>query len=138
MTTKTTTSDYLLLFRGTGWHKDLSPEEIQNNMSRFTSWFERLKYEGNFKSGHPLEHHGKIVVGRNAVTDGPFAESKEAVAGFFIIQADGLEQAVEIAKSCPGLDYGHTVEVRAVASEAAELQIARQKMADKQLTSGSA
>jgi hypothetical protein len=74
-----------------------------------------------------LEHNGKIVAGRNAVQDGPFAESKEAVAGFFIIQADSLEQAVEIAKNCPGLDYGQTVEVRAIASEAAELQVARQK-----------
>ena len=130
MTTKTTTSEYLLLFRGTSWHKHLSPEEIQKNMARFTSWFERLKNEGNFKSGHPLEHNGKIVAGRNAVTDGPFAESKEAIAGFFIIQADSVEQAVEITKSCPALDYGQTVEVRAIASEAAELQIALQKMAD--------
>jgi hypothetical protein len=64
------------------------------------------------------------------VTDGPFAESKEAIAGFFIIQADGLEQAVEIAKSCPGFDYGQTVEMRAIASEAAALQIARRNMAD--------
>src|ERR1700730_2954621 len=129
MTAKATTSEYLLLFRGTGWHKDLSAEEIQKNMARFTSWVERLKHEGNFKSGHPLEHNGKIVVGRNAVVDGPFAESKEAIAGFFIIQANSLEEAVEIAKNCPGLDYGQTVEVRAIASEAAELQIARQKKA---------
>ena len=63
------------------------------------------------------------------MTDDPFAESKEAVAGFFI-QADSVEQAVEITKSCPALDYGQTVEVRAIASEAAELQIALQKMAD--------
>jgi len=129
MTAKTTTSEYLLLFRGTHWPKDLSPEEIQKNIAKFTSWFERLKNEGNFKSGHPLEHNGKIVTGRNAVVDGPFAESKEAIAGFFIIQADSLEEAVEIAKNCPGLDYGQTVEVRAIASEAAELQVARQKMA---------
>ena len=46
------------------------------------------------------------------MTDGPFAESKEAIAGFFIIQANNLEEAVEIAKGCPGLDYGQTVEVR--------------------------
>jgi hypothetical protein len=62
------------------------------------------------------------------VTDGPFAESNEAIAGFFIIQADSFDEAVEIAKSCPGLDYGQTVEVRAIASEAAELRIARQRM----------
>jgi hypothetical protein len=127
MTAKTTTSEYLLLFRGTHWPKDLSPEEIQKNIAKFTSWFERLKNEGNFKSGHPLQHNGKIVTARNAVVDGPFAESKEAIAGFFIIQADSLEEALEIAKNCPGLDYGQTVEVRAIASEAAELQVARQK-----------
>src|ERR1700726_2342149 len=58
-----------------------------------------------------------------------FSESKEAIAGFFIIQADSLEEAVQIAKNCPSLDNGQTVEVRAIASEAAELQVARQKLA---------
>jgi hypothetical protein len=129
MTTKTTTSEYLLLFRGTLWPKDLSPEEIQNAIAKFTSWFERLKSEGKVKSGRPLEHHGKIVTGRNTVVDGPFSESKEAIAGFFIIQAESLEEAVQIAKNCPSLDHGQTVEVRAIASEAAELQVARQKKA---------
>jgi hypothetical protein len=116
MTAKTTTSEYLLLFRGTNWTEDLSPEE--NKIAKFTSWFERMKNAGTFKSGHPLEHNGKIVAGRNAVTDEPFAESKEAIAGFFI-QADSVEQAVEITKSCPALDYGQTVEVRAIPSEPA-------------------
>jgi hypothetical protein len=76
-------------------------------------------------------HGGKIIDGRKVVTDGPFAESKEAIAGFLIMQADSLEHAVEIAADCPGLEYGQTVEVRAVASEAGELQIARQKMTDR-------
>jgi hypothetical protein len=71
-----------------------------------------------FKSGHPLEHDVENIAGRNAVTDEPFAESKEAIAGFFI-QADSVEQAVEITKSCPALDYGQTVEVRAIPSEPA-------------------
>jgi hypothetical protein len=137
MTAKTTPSEYLLLFRGctncqpqvgTGLHNAPSPEEIQRHMAQFTLWFERLKNEGTFQSGHPLEHSGKIVAGRNGVTDGPFAESKEAIAGFFIIQADSLEEAVEIAKNSPCLDYGQTIEVRAIASEAAALQIAQQKM----------
>jgi hypothetical protein len=131
MIAKTTTSEYLLVFRNTGWHKDLSPEEIQQDMARFTAWFERLRNEGRFKGGAPLAHDGKILAGRNAVTDGPFAESKEAIAGFFIIQADSLEQAVETAKGCPGLEFGQTVEVRAIAAEPVELQIAREKMSDK-------
>jgi hypothetical protein len=131
MIEKRTTSEYLLIFRNTGWHKDLSPEEIQQGMARFTAWFERLSNEGRFKSGGPLVHNGKILVNKNVVTDGPFAESKEAIAGFFLIQADGLEQAVEIAKGCPGLEFGQTVEVREIALEPVELQIAREKMSDK-------
>src|ERR1700722_4426010 len=116
MIAKTTTFEYLLLFRGNKWTEALSPEE--NKIAKFTSWFERVKNLGTFKSGHPLKHNDEIVVGRNAVTEDPFAEFKEAVAGIFI-QADSVEQAVEITKSCPALDYGQTVEVRAIASEAA-------------------
>jgi hypothetical protein len=112
MTSKTPTSEYLFLFRGALWHKGLSPEEIQKNLARFTAWFEQLNNQGRFKGGHPLSNEGKIVAGSNPATDGPFAESKEAIAGFFIIQANHLEEAVEIAKGCPGLDYGQTVEVR--------------------------
>ena len=114
MTAKTATSEYLFLFRGTLWHKGLSSEEIQKNLAQFTAWFDRLKSEGKFKAGHPLAHEGTIVAGRNPVKDGPFAESKEAIAGFFIIQADSLEQAVEVAKGCPGLEFGQTVEVRPI------------------------
>ena len=128
MTAKRTTFEYLLLFRATNWTEDLFPEE--NKIAKFTLWFERVKNSGTFKSGHPIKHNDEILAGRNAVTDDPFAESKEAVAGFFIIQADSVEQAVEITKSCPALECGQTVEVRAIASGAAELQIARQKMAD--------
>ena len=71
------------------------------------------------------------------MTDGPFAESKEAIAGFFLIRANSLEQAVEVARGCPGLEFGQTVEVRAMVSEPDELQIAREKMADKQTSSPS-
>lgn len=133
MSTPSQTSEYLLLFRNTSWHKGLSPEEIEQNMARFTAWFERLSNKGQFKGGGPLMHDGKIIARRNVVTDGPFAESKEAIAGFFIIQADSLEQAVEIAKGCPGLEFGQTVEVRSIASEPYELQIAREKMTDKRM-----
>ena len=59
-------------------------------------------------------YDGKIVTRTNVVTDGPFAESKEAIAGFFVIQADSLEQAVQIAEDCPGFKFGQTVEVRAI------------------------
>ena len=114
MIAKMATSEYLLLFRNTSWHKGLSPEELQQNLARFTAWFERLRNEGRFKGGGPLVYDGKIVTDRNAVTDGPFAESKEAIGGFLIIQGTSLEQAVQIAEDCPGFKFGQTVEVRAI------------------------
>jgi hypothetical protein len=131
MSEKNTTSEYLLLFRNTGWHKELSAEEIRQNMARFTAWFERLNNAGQFKSGGPLAHSGKTIAPKKAVTDGPFAESKEAIAGFFVIQANSLEQAVEIAKCCPGLEFGQTVEVRAMLAEPEELRIAREMTAKR-------
>ena len=112
-----TPNEYLLLFRGTGWDQQLSPGEIQEVMGRWTAWFERLSRQGKLKSGLPLHSEGKIVSGKNgrSVADGPFAESKEAIGGFFLLQADGLDEAVRIARECPGLGYGVSVEVRPVA-----------------------
>ena len=53
------------------------------------------------------------------MADGPFAESKEAIGGYFLLQVDDMDEAVEIAKQCPGLAYGIDVEVRPVAEECA-------------------
>ena len=111
-----TSSGYLLLFRGTRWDHDLSPEKAKEVMDRWIGWFERLTEEGKAKAGQPLATEGKIVSGKKGqtVADGPFAESKEAIAGYFYLQVASLEEAVEIAKACPGLEYDMSVEVRAV------------------------
>ena len=64
-----------------------------------------------------MEHEGKIVSGKKGrtVSDGPFAESKEAVGGYFYLQVANMDEAIEIARQCPGLDHGIRVEVRPVA-----------------------
>lgn len=117
MNTETNTSDYLLLFRGTNWDKEISPEQLQKVVSDWAAWFERLTKEGKCKGGHPLQREGKIVSGKRgrAVADGPFAESKEAIAGYFYLQVADEDEAVRIAQECPGLEYGSIVEVRPVA-----------------------
>jgi len=46
MSTQTTTSEHMLLIRGTHWRKGLSPEEVENAMSRWTAWFDRLTQQG--------------------------------------------------------------------------------------------
>ena len=109
----------MLLFRGNEWHKGLSPEQTQEVMGEWMAWFERLTKEGKCRSGHPLEPEGKIVSGPKGriVADGPFAESKEAVGGYFFLEVSSYEEAVAIARQCPGLPYGAVVEVRPVAPQ---------------------
>ena len=82
------------------------------------AWFKRLTEEGKAIAGNPLEPEGKIVFGKNrSVSDGPFTESKEAIAGYFLLDVASLDEAVAIAQGCPGLPYGARIEVRPVAGE---------------------
>jgi hypothetical protein len=112
-------SPFILLFRGTDWDRGLSAEEIQQTMSRWSAWFDRLTNEGKAKLGQPLTSAGKIVSGKKglAVVDGPFTESKEAVAGYILLRVADLDAATKIAKECPGLDFGMSVEIRSISEE---------------------
>jgi hypothetical protein len=107
----------MFLFRGNDWQKGLSPEEMQRIAGQWMAWFERLTAQGKAVAGSHLELEGKVVSGKNgrSVSDGPFAESKEAVGGYFLLNVSTLEEAVAIAQQCPGLDYGAQIEVRPVA-----------------------
>ena len=130
MSTPVEKSDYLLLFRGTNWDKDLSPEEIQKVVTDWYAWFERLNQEGRCSGGHPLKNAGKLVSGKKGrtVADGPFAESKEAIAGYFLLEVADMDEAVAIAKQCPTLDYGVQVEVRPVAGECVSMRRANEQL----------
>jgi hypothetical protein len=109
---------YMLMFRGTDWCKGLSPEQMQQIGAEWMTWFKGLSDEGRVTAGNPLETAGKIVSGKGGrvVADGPFAESKEAIGGYFILQVNSLEEAVSVAKQCPALPYGINVEVRPIAA----------------------
>jgi hypothetical protein len=124
---KGTQNGYMLIFRGTEWHKGLSPEEMQQVADHWMAWFRRLTDQGKVISGNPLENEGKIVSGTNGriVADGPFVESKEAIGGYFLLQVGTLDEAVAIAQQCPGLPYGIRVEVRPVAGECAMIKESR-------------
>jgi len=116
MIISTHSTGHLILFRGTDWCNELSMDEIQNVMSRWNDWVEGLKKDGRLVSGTPLENEGRVITGKNAnVADGPFAESKEAVGGYLFVNVGSIDEAVEIAKQCPGLPHGIIVEVRPVA-----------------------
>jgi len=99
-----TQNGYMLIFRGTDWYKGLSPEETQRVADNWMAWFKRLTAEGKATAGNPLEREGKIVSGkRGTVSDGPFAESKETIGGYFLLDVNSLDEAVAIAQECPGL-----------------------------------
>ena len=134
-----TKAEYMLLFRGTDWHKGLSPEEIQGVVNQMKAWFDRLTAEGKAKAGKPLFQEGKIVSQKKgrSVADGPFAETKEAIGGFFLLEVGSLDEAAEIAKDFPGLNYGATVEVRPVAPECM-LAVSSQEKSATQPTRASA
>jgi hypothetical protein len=109
---------FMLLFVGMDWHKGLSPEQTQKVSEDWMAWFKGLMAERKAVAGHPLAFEGKSVSGRNRkVTDGPFAEAKEAVGGYFMLDVATMDEAVEIARQCPGLPFGAKVEVRSVLSE---------------------
>ena len=109
---------YLIIFRGTDWYKGLSPEQMQQVADNWMAWFNRLKDEGKCAGGNPLEREGKIVSGQNKViSDGPFAESKETIGGYFLLTVRSMDEAVSIAQQCPGLPYGIRVEVRPIAPQ---------------------
>jgi hypothetical protein len=124
-------TEYMLLFRGPEWDEGLSPEELQHVMSRVMAWFEGLKQQGKVKAGQPLGSEGRTFSGRNGgiVADGPFAESKEAVGGYLLLEAANLDEAAAIAKACPTLEYGITIEVRPVLEECPVFQRAKERLA---------
>ena len=123
---------YMLIFRSTDWYKGLSPDQMQQVFDQWMTWFNRLKHQGTAVAGNPLEPEGKIVSGKNGrvVSDGPFAESKETIGGYFLLKVGAMDEAVAIAQECPGLPHGIRVEVRPVA---AECPIAEEMRAEAQL-----
>lgn len=130
MNEQPTKSEYLLLFRGIDWNKGLSPEQIQQVTGQFMAWFERLKLEGIAKTGQPLRPEGKVVSGPKGrtIADGPYAESKEAIGGYFLLEVSSEEEAVRIAQQCPILECGAMVEVRPVAERCPMMDLSEKQV----------
>jgi hypothetical protein len=105
-------SEFTFLFRGR--HRFESPEQGQKHIQAWLAWFNQLKAQGHLKDqGHPLEFIGKVVRGsQRAVTDGPYAESKDIVGGYIVVEASDLGHAVDLSKGCPILAVEGSVEIR--------------------------
>jgi hypothetical protein len=107
-------SEFTYLFRGRD--TTASPEQMQKTMEKWVAWFKELGAKGHLKEpGHPLEHTGKVVKGKQKiVNDGPYAEAKDVVGGYIVVEAKDLAHAVELSKGCPILEAGGSVEVRPI------------------------
>ncbi len=112
-------SEFVFLYRSTDAASRAamgSPEQMQKSMQTWMAWMKQLADKGHIKDrGHPLERAGKHVKGnKRTITDGPYAEAKDIVGGYTLIEAKDLAQAVELSMGCPILEGGGVVEVRPV------------------------
>lgn len=107
-------AQYLVLLRDESWNPaEMSPEEMQAVFQRYRAWMNRIRAVGGQKlrddEGRVLRRNGKGV----AVTDGPYAEAKEIMGGFLIIEADSYDDAVRQCQDAPHLEFG-SIEIRAI------------------------
>jgi hypothetical protein len=108
---------YAILLRDDFGMQALPPDEQERVFQRFIDWSESLFQSGQHAGVERLEREGVTVRVRDGrpVIDGPYAEGKEAVMGFFLVEAESLEAAAKIAAGVPSVSLGGAIEVRPVA-----------------------
>ena len=112
-------SKYILfLHERTTLDESMSPEEIQSVISEYQAWSQEMGDAGRMLGGQKLtSDSGRLLTGFESsltVTDGPMAEAKEVIGGFFEIEAATYDEAVDVAQSCPHLKFGGTIELRQI------------------------
>lgn len=109
--------EYILIFRHEDGKKIVSPEQMEIWMKQTMDWIGGIAAQNKYISGNGLLFDDAKVVGHNnVVTNGPFGEIKETIAGFIMVRAESADEAAEFAKGSPILQGpGNTIEVRKVA-----------------------
>ena len=114
-------SNYMLLLHEQPMdYSQFSPEQIEAVIGEYIAWRKKIEADGKYVGSDKLKDEGgRHLVGTNGdfrVTDGPYAEAKEVIGGYYTISANDYEEAVEISRSCPHLKYGGRIELREVES----------------------
>src|SRR5260221_12630281 len=113
--------EFMLLIRSEGdCAEKMSPEFHQEHLRKVIHYIDNLKNQGRLISAQPLSMNGSILTGNNrSFKDGPFIESKEVIAGYYLFRAKDLDEAKEIAKAHPLLADDETarIEVRQIKHE---------------------
>ena len=111
----------LLIYTKPGTYESLSPAEREALSLEYYA----LRDEPGMLSGAALQPVTaattvRLADGKPLVTDGPFADTKEIFAGFYLIEADDLDQATELAARIPAARIGGSVEIRPVVAQPAQ------------------
>jgi hypothetical protein len=108
----------LLLRGGNDEWANFTPEQAQEIMQKYYTWSSELNGDGKGKvlEGDALREGGRVLsVGTDrSIVDGPYAETKESIGGYYVIEAADIDEAVEISRGCPTLLHGGVVEIREV------------------------
>jgi hypothetical protein len=108
---------FLVLARSTGHaYANRSPQEMQQVLQRYMAWAAGHREAGRMLHAERLKSDGRVVrgaAGKMTVTDGPFAESKEVIGGFWLLEAGSYDEVQAFLKDHPHLEVG-TLEVRQI------------------------
>ena len=110
----------LLLHANESGFTNMTPEQQQQGMAAYMAYSQALVEAGAMKGSNRLRPVAtattvRVVDGKTQVLDGPFADSKEQLGGYFLIDVPDLDAALEWASRCPAAGYG-SVEVRPIAN----------------------
>ena len=111
-------SAFLLIFRESTPERydSMTPAERRSKLDQWNAWCDGIAADGKMRHGHPLQSVGRIVGAKGKrIIDGPFAEAKELVGGYILVEGVSIDEATGIAERCPLLPYGMTVEIRPIA-----------------------
>ena len=108
--------EFMMIFIGADYEAlGLSPQQLQERMGKWFAWGDKMKEKGILRGGEALYAHGKQITGPDRIeSDGPFAESKELVGGYYTVAVDSYEEAAKVAQDYPDFDLNGTVEIREI------------------------
>ncbi len=97
---------------------DITPAQMQAVIAEYQAWAGKLAAAGALVGGEKLTDEGgkrmSLVAGKPRVVDGPYAEAKEVIGGYYTIQAESYDHAVELCADHPHLQYGARIDIRQV------------------------
>ena len=107
----------LMIYQNEADYAKIDAATSQKILAEYSAFTQGIIQSGNFKAGDRLQPIStattvRVREGKTLTTDGPFVGMKEAIGGLFILEADDLDAAIEVAARVPAARYGGAVEIR--------------------------